>query len=315
MDVAGLCCNICAQSKSPLNHRQQWCTVCGGILFCYLVVGSIIQFFCFHFATLKCSSLPDDYSFPGGGHGQYGGPEIQLIARRSMVVERDPMWYGAAFDVYNATEVGTIAGAPIGVWYRTWGPYFSTYTYQDVLNSQPTVYMRSSIAGMFLYNEDWVMRCDGKGTPMRLTEGANWVGNRIRHVMGANQGFTFNIWKGGKIVATAEETFHGAKSMTFRNITTKQAPEFASSVKMQNQGSEAGKNYARWFTKNDYGSSIPFWQTNAFCTLYAFRIYNMGSSTTSKAGNGFMSLARKISPFTKDDEPVQGTQGTATIHQ
>merc|ERR1712137_525692 len=215
-----------------------------------------------------------------------GGPEIQLIARRSMVVERDPMWYGAAFDVDNATEVGTIAGAPIGVWYRTWGPYFSTYTYQDVLNSQPTVYMRSSIAGMFLYNEDWVMRCDGKGTPMRLTEGANWVGNRIRHVMGANQGFTFNIWKGGKIVATAEETFHGAKSMTFRNITTKQAPEFASSVKMQNQGSEAGKNYARWFTKNDYGSSIP-----------------------SKAGNGFMSLARKISPFTKDDEPVQGTQG------
>jgi len=142
------------------------------LLPCYLLLGGILQFLCFHFATVKCGSgsPPDDYAFPGGGHGLYGGPEVNLVPRHSLVVENLPRWYGMAFDVYNATVMGTIAGAPQGTWFRTWGPMFSTYTYQDVQHSQPTIYMRSSWQSIiFQYNDDYIMRCDGKGDVVRLS--------------------------------------------------------------------------------------------------------------------------------------------------
>lgn len=303
----------------------------------YVVCGGILQFICFHYATLKCGGgKPDDnYPFPGGGHGHpwtgLTGPADNLVPRRSIVVEREPLWYGMAFDVYNATAQGTIAGAPTGTWFRTWGPFFSTYTFQDVQNSQPTIYMRASIQSMiFKYNDDWAMRCDGKGTPMRLSEGQHWLMNRIRNLLGFNQGYTFKVWAnvrnchsaeelastsssstdtskeaasseqedtGSKeaadskeatspgqvcedsfeIVAYAEETFHGAKSITFRNATEEKGvdPEFASAVMLGSKFEQDDKKFTQWLVKNQLESTIPFWQTNSMSVLYAFRLYNM----------------------------------------
>jgi hypothetical protein len=247
---------------------------------CYLFFGGILQFICFHYATVHCGSdqPAKDYGFSGGGHGIYGGPSVQLVPRHSIVVERDPMWYGMAFDVYNATEFSTINGAPVGTWFRTWGPFFSTYTYQDVQNSQPTVYMRASIESMiFQYNDDYAMRCDGNGSPLRLSEGQHWFVNRIRNFFGSNQGFTLKVWRNGILQGFAEETFHGAKSITFKNATLAKGvdPEFASAVMLPQKFEQDDKKYTQWLVNSHVDSSIPFYETNGMGVLYAFRIYNI----------------------------------------
>jgi|ERR1712137_268695 len=264
------------------NGRQQ---CCAGLMSCfcvYFVLFAFLQFLCFHFATVNCAQLPDDYVYPGGGHGQYSGPADNLVPRNSIVAERDPMWYGAGFDVYNSTEGGFIDGAPVGTWFRTWGPWFSTYTYQDIQNSKETVYMRPSILGMWFYVETVVMRCDGKGTPLWFSEGSNWIANRIRMALRMNTAESFKLWRNGELIATAEETFRGAKSVTFRNATAHNQPAFASAVLLPHL---MNHKYREWFIKNDFGDSLAFYDTNAVATLYAFHIFNLAASTKTVQQN------------------------------
>lgn len=235
---------------------------------------------------MRCGSgePPDDYVFPGGGHGIYtGGPKQNLMPRHSIIVETPPRWYGMAFDVHNATSVGTISGAPIGTWFRTWGPFFSTYTYQDIENSQPTVYMRASWQSvLFHYNDDYIMRCDGKGSYVRVSEGQHWFTNRVKNKLGFNQGYSLKIWNktenGEEHIADAEETFHGTKSVTFLNATTDHTHNRdIGSATVSNE-----HNFAQWNVKSSYETTIPFYQTNAMSVLYAFRIYNL--KTRSRSG-------------------------------
>lgn len=175
------------------------------------------------------------------------------------------------------------AGAPIGTWFRTWGPFFSTYTYQDIENSQPTVYMRASWQSvLFHYNDDYIMRCDGKGKYIRLSEGQHWFTNRVKNKLGFNQGFSLKIWQndedGEKHIADAEETFHGTKSITFLNATTDHTHN-------RDIGSATVSNehrYAQWNVKSSQDTIIPFFQTNAMSVLYAFRIYNLKASRRTK---------------------------------
>merc|ERR1712000_172139 len=114
----------------------------------------------------------------------------------------------------------------------------------DVQNSQPTVYMRASIESMiFQYNDDYAMRCDGNGSPLRLSEGQHWFVNRIRNFFGSNQGFTLKVWRNGILQGFAEETFHGAKSITFKNATLAKGvdPEFASAVMLPQKFEQVSK--------------------------------------------------------------------------
>merc|ERR1712137_710482 len=179
-----------------------------------------------------------------------------------------------AFDVYNATLNDEIVGAAQGTWFRTWGPFFSTYTYQDVANSQPTIYMRASVQSMMAgYYDDYVMRCDGKGDFVRISEGPNWMMNRLRLWVGMNQAFNLRVWSKGSIIGYAEETFHGAKSITFRNATGKNNPEFANAVMLGRKFEQDDKKYTQWVVKTHPDSSMPFFQTNAMSTLYAFRVW------------------------------------------
>merc|ERR1712046_38479 len=188
LDCAGLSGECCGQwkTKSPLNPRQQCCTLCMVILALWLLFGSIAQFICFHFATLKCGAAPDDYRFPGGEVSDYGNASYNLMPQNGWLVEQDHTMWGMKFGVLTKKEGPRL----VGVWYRTGGPFFSTYTYQDAEYSQPTIYMRASVQSiLFGYLDDYVMRCDGQGSSLRLSEGGHYFSNRIRHLLHMNQGF------------------------------------------------------------------------------------------------------------------------------
>merc|ERR1712238_97258 len=112
--------------------------------------------------------------------------------------------------------------------------------------------------------------------------------NRIRHLFVMNQGATFHVWSGGKRIATAEETFHGIKSITFKgcgdwNKTTEQCNskndvKFASATIGAYPYTIEGVDHIRWTFTNSPKQQIPYYQTSAMATLYAFRIWSTTSS-------------------------------------
>lgn len=254
------------------NAKQQCCCGFMVFLFIYVVIFGIIQWLCFHFATENCGSLPDDYNFPGGGHGKTtGGPEKNLLPRNALIVGREPSMYGEAFDVFNSTNEGQMVSAPVGTWFRTWGPWFWTYTYQDTLNSKGTVYMRPTVLGMTgAMSELKVMRCDGEGEVLKFTEGTAVMGNMMREFFRTNTGRVLKMLVNGEIVAVAEETFHGQKSATFRTVDEGKKDTIGSCILR----GVNGQGFNEWFLKNDWDGPLPFYMTSSVAANYAFKIKN-----------------------------------------
>lgn len=274
------------------NCKQQCCCCFYIWLFVYLVVFGIVQWIMFHWATYTCGSLPGNYNFPGGGHGNIDGtittPAENLLPRNALIVAREASIYGDAFDVFNSTEEGQMVSAPVGTWFRTWGPWFYTYTYQDTLNSKETVYMRPTIAGMTGFmTELKVMRCDGKGEIMKYSEGTAVLGNRFRAFVQSNTGRILKILIGGELKAVVEETYHGAKSATFRT-EGKGGKDVVASCILQGTNNDG---YNQWFMKNDADSPLKFYMTDAVAVDYAFKIHN---EKKKKSSAEYMLLAEQV---------------------
>jgi len=281
------CCGSHCTVHSKLSCKQQWCTLCMIMCGCYLIFGGIVQFICFHFATLKCGNghPADDYSFPSGGHGVLGGPEVQLVPRHSILTENEPEMFYSSLGVWNATDSNS-KDDYVGRWFRTPGPFFATYTFQDKDGSQPLIYMRASLMSMiFQYYDDWIMRCDGKGDPIRLSEGHNFMINRIRQAFGMTQGYTLRISEGGVMIASALESFHSEKSIDFINLTsTPVNQKFASSTLFQKNRDGMDE----WNVKDHTSvfSSMPYWQINGMSALYAFRIHHINNIRRARTSDG-----------------------------
>lgn len=281
--------------KGVVWNAKQQCCCCSMILFfVYFVVFGIIQWVCFHWATYNCGSLPANYNFPGGGHGDGTTPGDNLLPRNALIVAREASVYGDAFDVFNSTEEGQMVSAPVGTWFRTWGPWFYTYTYQDTLNSKETVYMRATLAGMSgLLTELKVMRCDGKGEVMKYSEGTAVLGNAFRAFLQTNTGSVYKILIGGELQAVVEETYHGAKSATFRT-EGKGGKDVIASFILQGANNDG---YNQWFMKNDADSPLKFYMTDAVAVDYAFKIHN---EKKKKQSQQYMLLAEQVKTAVSD---------------
>jgi len=257
------------------NAKQQCCCCTLVGLFIYFVLFGIIQWIMFHWATENCGALPSNYNFPGAGHGKDGGPSYNLMPRNALIVGREPSIYGEAFDVFNSTNEGQMVSAPVGTWFRTWGPWFYTYTYQDTLNSKATVYMRPTVLGMMhVMSELKVMRCDGEGEVLKFSEGTAVVGNRMREFFRTNTGRVMKMLVNGKQEAVVEETFHGQKSATFRTVDSKNKDTIGSCILR----GVNGQGFNEWFLKNDWDGPLPFYMTSAVAANYAFKIKNEDKS-------------------------------------
>jgi hypothetical protein len=292
------------------NCKQQFCCGFGCFFLIYFVFFGIIQWIMFHWATENCSSLPDKYDFPGGGNGHPAhqnatGPEDNLLPRNSLIVAREPSLYGEAFDVFNSTKEGQMVSAPVGTWFRTWGPWFYTYTYQDTLNSKATVYMRPSMVGITgAIREVVVHRCDGKGKSVKFSEGSKVLTNMYRDFFRLNTGMEMVILVDGERTAIVEETFHGQKSATFKTYGNKPQAIGSSILRGVN-----GQGFNEWFLHNAPDSPLPFYMTGSIAANYAFKIHNEKSGPTVPATflmeqNNLKEQLATPAPKSKDAERV-----------
>ncbi|CAE8627636.1 unnamed protein product [Polarella glacialis] len=280
-------------TKDQLKKGLRVCLLYLGTVFLVVfILAWCIQVFMYWVATNAsgCSaSALEGYDYPGGGVSEAGGASFNILPGISLLAEREPMWYGAAFDVIPSNEASTVAAAPAGTWWRTWGPIFATYTYEDVANSRTTVYMRRNLLRMG--SSHTIARCDGQGPKVTFTEGSNFLANRVRKVMGMNQGMTFKIFMDDKLVAVAEETSHGFESLTFREEDSGRSE--SSSVLKERHFHGL---YDLWLVKNDEKSILPNYVASATTLLLAFHTINHDATSKGAASNESPNFLEKPPP-------------------
>jgi len=203
----------------------------------------------------------------GGGVSDAGGANWNIVPKIALLAEREPMWYGLAFDVYPSNLASSAEGAQTGTWWRTWGPLFYTYTYEDLDNSKTTVYMRRNLLRLGMSHR--INRCDNKEPYVTFDEGAGFFMNRIRVLFGMNQGMNFKIYLGDELVGQAEEHAIGHPSMIFR-----------SDPNGTNEGSslltsrDYNSKFDQWLLTNTEQAPWPYYVTNAATLMFAMSIVN-----------------------------------------
>jgi hypothetical protein len=307
------------------------------LAFWWFLIRGIIQFIMFHFAVMGCSaSALADYRYSGGGwtcpvsgHCTVGSPALNdfnhwdaciqtndaahdaqekckysprdnVVPEISLMLENPSSMMGKGFNVYPATAgTATIDQAQVGMWWRTWGPWFWTYTYQD-MHGHTTIYMRPTIMGMMgLYSESRIMRCDGAGEVWFFGEGSNWVGNRIRtffgNVFGMQRQGSFKIYQGSQSWGTCAETFSGpSKSIAFQKGSGNTANDLGSGVLTANSGpgavrNDAGQTSDLWSVHKSGSTNFrdfpPYYVMSAATLLMAFRWITVRHSRGIQTGH------------------------------
>jgi len=256
------------------DKAKKGCRTCGyaiGVVFLVVfAIAWIVQGAMFYFVTTVSGCKAKDlegYHYPGAEASEAGPRSYNLMPEISLLAEREPMWYGSAFDLIPSNEASNVASAPVGTWWQNWGPIFYTYTYEDVANSQTTLYMRRKL--LRLGQCHVIERCDGKGPTVTFTEGAKFFANRLRKLFKMNQGFSYKIYLDDEFVGIAEETQHGFQSLTFRDKTTGES--VASSVLKERHFH--GK-YDLWLVNNDEKDTLPYYVSSAATLLFAFHTIN-----------------------------------------
>lgn len=288
------------QAAGSLRDKKKKCLViCLFFGFWWFLIRGIIQFMMFHWATHGCNveamEANGGYDYPGGGWtcptnvdpnpmnwtqslemGCVGTPKDNVVPDQTLLLEAAEDLWGQQFELYhNSGGAAQITGAQKGSWYRTWGPWFWTYTYQDLGHSQTSLYMRPTLVGMMgLYSETRIMRCDGDSVWF-FGEGSAWMSNRIRTLFQVQREASFKIYQGSERVGTAQETFHGTKSITFRSYGGERTDAWGSAVLIEN----SGHRHDLWSTHLSEtvksGSGInqlpPYYVMNAASVLMGFR--------------------------------------------
>lgn len=255
-----------AQNEEPLH---KWAAKIGGACCCgvfwtiFLLVW-IWQGFLYTYATTmqgcKASSL-EGFNYDGDADPS-DNPTYNLMPRMSLLIERQPWFWGEAFYVFPSNEANTIAGGQVGTWWRTWGPIFETYTYED-MSSKTIIYMRRNL--LRLGSSHRIARCDGKGPFVTFTEGSNFFGNRIRAMLGYNQAMSFKIYNDDDEVGVAEESAGDVPSLIFRSMHN---DLIATSV-LADRYFHGNKH--EWIVKiNNRTQKVPFFVHNAATLLFAF---------------------------------------------
>jgi len=236
--------------------------VCGG---CFVLVW-ILQGFIYWWATIGCSARTlKGYHYYGGGTTAYGGATDNLVPRISLLAERDPSMWGESFSNIPSNEASSLADAPTGTWWKNWGPFFDTYTYEDSANSKMTIYMRRNMLRLGMSHR--IARCDGEGPYITVAEGSNWFGNKMRALFGTTMGAELKIWSDDTEMAIAIESTKGAESISTRSMN---GTLVGSSI---HQDSHFHGQYDLWLVKNEQENDVlPAWAQNGISVLFAFHV-------------------------------------------
>lgn len=315
------CCNPMIHRVNKLETKcHKFMLVFAFCAFWWILFRGIIQFIMFHYATMGCSESALEHNRYAGGSWTCPSHELTTCAQNAHEPEdwdaclehndaQDPhhqkckyspkdnlfpdvslllhttggtMSRGGGYNLYPATAgTATVDQAQVGQWWRTWGPWFYTYTYQD-MHGYNTVYMRPTIVGMWAYSETRIMRCDGKGDVWYFGEGANWIQNRIRNWwskwFGSQRSGTFTIYQNSDKWGVCAENFQGAvKSIQCQKGSGADAIDIGSGVLTANTQHDNQDLWACHPPTNSppmYRDMLPAYVMNAATTLMAYHWRN-----------------------------------------
>mmetsp|Transcript_10913 Transcript_10913/g.27245 ORF Transcript_10913/g.27245 Transcript_10913/m.27245 type:complete len:370 (+) Transcript_10913:80-1189(+) len=290
----------------PPSQAKRYCKCCGkvtaGIFFVLLLIVILVQAVLYWWATLHCSaSKLKDYSYPGGG-------SKNLVPADSLLVEQAPRWWGSSFINIPAEKSGQPDGASTGVWFRTWGPLWYTYTYQDILGQETFVVRDRPIA---VGGSHKLMRCDGEGQAWVVSEGKHWIMNGIRSLFGMYTSRVYNIWQGNTLIAISEKlggTGQSHKQIIFRDPN--KAEPFASAfLKDRHFHGE----FDEWFVQSNKNSSLPDYVPNAVAMLMAFTTAKQKAHAQPSQPSEFLEVTPIASAATIEGGAAVTPQAAATL--
>jgi hypothetical protein len=315
------CCtsNPCTRKINAIESRpRRYCAWFFFALFWWWLFRGIIQFFMFHWAVQGCNAdALDSYRFPGADWTcptDYGDPHTDpadwhldisadphvlglgtrangakckysprdnAVPRNELLRERAPSFFGQAFSVYENHGAGAVTSAAVGIWWRTWGPWFWTYTYEDI-HGKTSIYMRPSIMGMIgPYSETRIMRCDEEGDVWYFGEGAHWITNMIyssfSFIFGSTRERTFILYRqrNGESMqyGNALETFHGDKSISFNKGFGSSQVSLGSSILTSPPDDHPNRDFWTLSKQNrvPFHDFPPYYVMSAASMLMAFR--------------------------------------------
>jgi len=240
---------------------------CGVCLLLVFVLTWMVQGCLYALATVLSGCHPSalvdyDYVSAGGEKSNTNDEAFNVVPKIAFIVEAPHKFWGQSFSVIPTNEANHM-GAPTGMWWKSWGPLFNTYVYYDIVQSQPTVYMRENL--LRLGQSHRVNRCDGKGPDIWFEEGSNYFMNRIRGFFHTTQSFTYKIWMDNKVVATTEEARSGdMPSMTILNATR---AKIANSALISR---DFHGKYDQWIVTNTEDTVLPYYVADAATLLFGF---------------------------------------------
>jgi len=306
-----------AEEEEEESTMKKFGKKCGKVtgIFCLILIliVVVVQLACYKFATMKCNARTlEGYEFPGGGASD-------LVPGHSLLIEQEPRWWGSSFIVSPADRVGLASGASVGVYFRTWGPIFWTYVYQDDLGMQTFMIRDRPLA---FGGSHQIARCDGKGPVYIVSEGSHYVMNSIRSMFGMYTSRVYNIWEGKNLVAVSEKlggTGQSHKQIIFRDPA--KATPFASSFL---QHRDYHGSFDEWSVQDEDVTPLPAFVPNAITALMAFPTAAAKAKAAKAASNpaafmaeletqGDSALAAEASVDQKDAVEGAGAQEEVAV--
>uniref|UniRef100_A0A7S4SPQ6 Uncharacterized protein n=1 Tax=Alexandrium monilatum TaxID=311494 RepID=A0A7S4SPQ6_9DINO len=297
------------EGQSTMKRVLKVCGLgCGGCFLVVFILAWMLQALMYAWATSLSGCRPgalQGFNYDGDAPKDED-PAYNLMPRVTLLTERSPRKFIMPFYVFPSNQASTIAGGQVGTWWRTWGPIFYTYTYED-MSSKTTIYMRKNL--LRLGSSHRIARCDGKEPFVTFTEGSNWFSNRVRTALGYNQAMTFKIYSGDDLVGFAEEATGEVPSLTFRNSKN----DFLGTSVLLDPNFHGTK--AHWLVKNNRTGPFPYFVPNAASLLYAFHEITLGEAAAAEEDAANPSAAflapnvssQPLAPATLGAEVMQGT--------
>jgi len=240
-------------------------------LFFLFLVALLVQGVTYSWATVGCkASKLDGYSYPGGG-------PVDLLPKESLLIQQAPGLTGKSFINYQSDKSALLTGASTGFYWRTWGPLFWTYVYEDIM-SMKTFVVRDR--PLNFGGSHQITRCDGTGPVYVVSEGDHAGMNIIRSLFGMYTSRIYNIWADNKVVAVSEKL--GGSGQSHKQIAyrfpDKLEPFASAFLKDRNfQG-----KYDEWFVQVDENAELPAFVINAAAMMMAFKTADTKLTTLPK---------------------------------
>lgn len=237
----------------------KWCCIAWLVI---VVLVSLLQYAMYSFASHGCSasSLSADYPYPGGG-------AKDLLPADSLLLEEAESFWGGRFTVQPADGSGSATGASTGVWFRTWGPLFYTYSHRDV-QSKYTCMAREEMLSFEGSHKMW--RCDGTGPTYVVSQGSHFLINFFRKLFGMYTSSIYNIYEDSNVVAWSQKVGSKLHNIQVLYLAPGEATSPYASADLRDRSYHG--HFDVWFVANFANSTLPNWVTSATTAFMAFDV-------------------------------------------